>query len=806
MRRMRGGDVEMSLIQGARASGPNQQATTHRSNLLPWRRTERYGGSSVLPKVAGRTTVSAARFALFFTVAAWLAYVIEQSIRLAESDLTFRTVTETIVYLLIVSMLTVSACAYLLARLGYLERTRTHQRVPRSTIDDLIDASRPTMTVLVPSYREDDRVIRQTLLSAALQEYPNLRVVLLVDDPPSSDPDHRARLERARAVPAEVSGLLSEPRARFEAALERFQAQLPSTTIASTETLSELAGHYQSAADWLARAATTVPRLDHSDEFLVIEVFGRLEADLRTAESAIRSAAADPAASVSGRRVEQLYTRLTRIFEAEVLSFERKQFASLSHESNKAMNLNSYLGLMGGRYCIVDSPGGRVLLPAGDREPDLVIPDSDYVLTLDADSMLLPEYCLRLAYFMEQPENARFAVAQTPYSAFLGASSRLERVAGATTDIQHIVHQGLTHYDATFWVGANAVIRKSALDELEQTEQEAGFEIKRYIKDRTVIEDTESSIDLRSRGWRLFNYPERLSYSATPPDFGALAVQRQRWANGGLVILPKLIGLLRKRAPGVARPSAAELFLRTNYLASISWASLGLLLLLFYPFDGSLLTRFGAVTAVPYFWCMSGDLRREGYSRLDILRVYGFNLLLLPVNLVGTAQSIIQSIGGQKMAFARTPKVASRTVAPLMYLLLPLVLIWWSGHTLANDIEDRAYIHGAFAAANFLLTFYACFVLIGPHIVAADIFHNLKAFVYRPVRVEVPSAKVPHWASVLYVGSSVPEEVERGAPLAVALAAQDRFRPSEPARFAERPPDPGWAGAAEAAASGGGAL
>ena len=758
-----------------------------------------------MPKAAGRATVSAARFALFFTAAAWIAYVIEQSIRLSDSDLSFRTVIETVVYLLIVTALTASACAYLLARLGYMERTRTHQRVPRSTIDDLIDQNRPTMTILIPSYREDERVIRQTVLSAALQEYPNLRVVLLVDDPPSSDPDHRARLESARAVPLEVADMLREPRIQFEAALSHFQARRSTTAAAAPDVLVELAGHYHDAADWLARAVHTLPREDHSDEFLAIEIFRRLEADLRTAGTAIRGAASDPEASISGRRMEQLYRRLVRIFQAEVMSFERKQFASLSHEPNKAMNLNSYLGLMGGRYCVVTSPGGRVLLPAGAREPDLVIPDSDYVLTLDADSMLLPEYCLRLVYFMEQPENERVAVSQTPYSAFLGASSRLERVAGATTDIQHIVHQGLTHYGATFWVGANAVIRKEALDELEETEQEGGFQIKRYIKDRTVIEDTESSIDLRSRGWGLYNYPERLSYSATPPDFGALVVQRQRWANGGLVILPKLLSLLRKRSPGVARPSVAELFLRTNYLASISWASLGLLLLLFYPFDGSLLTRFGAVTAVPYFWCMSGDLRREGYSRADILRIYGFNLLLLPVNLMGTAQSIVQSIGGQKMAFARTPKVASRTIVPMTYLLVPLVLIGWSGHTLLNDIEDRAYIHGSFAGANFLLTLYACVFLIGPHIIAADIFHNLRAFVYRPVRTEAPPVKVPHWASVLYVGSSVPEEVEHSAPVAVALAAQDRFRPSEPQRFGDPPaPERSWASVAEAGTTAGG--
>ena len=96
-------------------------------------------------------------------------------------------------------------------------------------------------------------------------------------------------------------------------------------------------------------------------------------------------------------------------------------------------------------------------------------------------------------------------------------------------------------------VGANAVIRKKALDDIVEVEIQGGYEIKRYVQDRTVIEDTESSIDLGTHGWTLRNYPERLSYSATPPDFGSLIVQRRRWANGGLLILPKLWRTRRSR-------------------------------------------------------------------------------------------------------------------------------------------------------------------------------------------------------------------------------------------------------------------
>lgn len=758
--------------------GASAQVTPKRRRFRPFRRRkeQRSHASPIIAQPPGRAVVSGARFAVFFTIAAWLAYVIEQVVRVAENDVSARTLAETGVYLVIVTMLTASASAYLLTRLGYFERIRSHRRVARSTIDEFFDRAMPSMTVIVPSYREDERINRQTLLSAALQEYPNLRVVLLLDDPPNpSEPAAREALERARALPGEINEALREPRLRFEAALEDFEHEVTSERLADALTLELLAWYYDGAAEWFETESARLPRVDHSDAFLAEEVLDRLAHDFRTTAEAIRAAASEPRAAISRRRVHQLYSRLARTFQTEVTSFERKQFASLSHEANKAMNLNSYLGLMGGRYCMVTSPGGRVLVPAEDRRPDLVIPDPDYVLTLDADSILLPEYCLRLVYLMEQDENRDVAVMQTPYSAYRGAPSRIERIAGATTDIQHIVHQGLTKHDATFWVGANAVIRKKALDELCEEEDEAGFRIRRYIKDRTVIEDTESSIDLRARGWRLYNYPERLSYSATPPDFGSLVIQRQRWANGGLVILPKLLRLVVRRDKGVKRPSPGELFLRLNYLASISWASLSLMLLLFYPFDGSLLTRFAAITALPYFWAMANDLHRLGYSRFDIFRIYGFNLLLLPVNLMGTAQSIVQGIGGQKIAFARTPKIRNRTVAPLMFVLVPLLLIGWSGRTLVHDIDTRAYIHGAFAAANMLLTAYGCIAFVGVRNIFVDIFVNVRDFMYRTEKPKPSEAKVPHWASVLYVGSNVIEEIERNAPLAVSLAARDRF-------------------------------
>ena len=398
-------------------------------------------------------------------------------------------------------------------------------------------------------------------------------------------------------------------------------------------------------------------------------MLGQLASDLTLTGRVLRSAAADDPAKLTIDRMEQLYRRLVWTFQAKISSFTRKRYASLSAEPNKAMNLNSYIGLMGGSYVERQTPAGLHLVPAGDAEPDLEVPDCEYVLTLDADSVILPEYCLRLVHLLEREEHSRVAVAQSPYSAFPGPATRLELIAGATTDLQHIIHQGMTYHSATFWVGANAVLRKRALEDIETVEYQGEFKIYRYISDRTVIEDTESTIDLAAHGWTLHNYCERMAYQATPPDFGSLCIQRERWANGGLLIVPKLWRAVRLRRTRGERTTIGELLLRLNYMASIFWSSLFVLCLMVIPFNGHLVSPLTYAVAVPYFLAMAVDLHYCGYRRLDALSLYGFNLLLLPVNLTGSVSSIVQALTGAKGKFKRTPKVRDRTVPAFLYVV-----------------------------------------------------------------------------------------------------------------------------------------
>lgn len=701
------------------------------------------------------------RLAVVMTVVFWLMYVTSVIIRqLIDGPQNYQFMAEAFGYLVVVTFLTFSALMYLVARQGALQRFAKHVRTPRAILDSHFAKHQSSITVLVPSYSEETQVIRKTMLSAALQEYPHIRVMLLLDDNPNpTNREDVSRLHATRALGDEIMNLLAAPYARFSDSLAHFEQTYSDKKSLKGTAVTTVASEYLWAANWLNELADKEVVEDHVDVFFAEQVLGELAKDLQLVGEALM-ASHEEGVHLSTERLLQLHRRLTWIFGAELSYFERKRYASLSNEPNKAMNLNSYIGLMGGNYREEHTANGTVLVPVSDaKKADIVIPDSDFLLTLDADSVLLREYCLRLVYFLQQPDNQDVAVTQTPYSSFRGASTRLERLSGATTDIQHILHQGMSYYGATFWVGANAVIRKCALEDIVEKEWVGGFEIKRYVQDRTVIEDTESSVDLALKGWRLVNYPERLSYSATPPDFGSLVIQRRRWANGGLLILPKLWTLVRERKNQGRPLSTTEFMIRLNYMASIAWSNLGLIFLLAYPYDGRLLSPFVLLAALPYFLSMGYDLRYCRYSYSDIIRIYGFNLILLPVNIAGTLKSLEQALTTKKTPFARTPKVKNRTAVGLPFLLSPLFIVGFSLFTLWRNIHGENWGNALFAGFNAFAASWAIISYIGIKNLLVDVWLGFTDMLYVDVthgnrKEKQDNNNEFNWQGVLYHGEA----------------------------------------------------
>jgi cellulose synthase (UDP-forming) len=307
--------------------------------------------------------------------------------------------------------------AYQLARLGWHARSRAGSSALTSDGDRLPGGQGGDLVVLVPAYKEEARVVRRTMLSAALQQHPGRRIMLLIDDPPApaGSPDHEL-LAAARRLPGEIETLLGAAHETVLSFVTRARSQLDAVRPAR-EVARTLAEGHRWVAGWLEGLADGWDVCDHEDELFVDRIvrgLSRINRAWATQLEEGRPTQADP------RALQLACGRLAGQLDVSVGSFERKRYANTNHEPNKAMNLNVYLSLLGRTVVEEEGPDGLRLRCAEPGETGMLVPDATFVLTLDADSMLLPDYSLRLLHHLEAPGNERIAVAQTPYSAVPG--------------------------------------------------------------------------------------------------------------------------------------------------------------------------------------------------------------------------------------------------------------------------------------------------------------------------------------------------------------------------------------------------
>jgi cellulose synthase/poly-beta-1,6-N-acetylglucosamine synthase-like glycosyltransferase len=613
---------------------------------------------------------------------------------------------------------------YLFARYGFCRRLNIEAQPDRAELAFAL-RSPSKLTILVPSYMEETDIVRLTVMSAALVEHPDRRVVVLVDDPPlPRNPVDLTRLMATRALPAELKDLFSEPAGRFGAELRRFRKRRKRAVFDAQAECRRLALLFTEAAAWLESLApkfvemkgVSVP--DHTIDLFVEKILREPAANHRQLSGQL-----EKASECSIEDVLDHYKRLAAMFRVAFSTFERKRFVNLPHAPNKAMNLNAYISLIGKDFKEVSRRDGLHLEACRKSEATLHVQSVDYIMTLDADSLVLSNYAARQILIMERTGNERIALSQTPYLAIPGSPILLERVAGATTDLHYLIHQGLNHYNAAFWVGPNALIRHAALIDIETEFEERGHRMKMYIQDRTVIEDTATTVDLIKKGWRLHSDMARLVYSATPSDFGALIIQRRRWANGGLLVLPALLRHIWRN--GLSRANAHESFLRAYTLVAACVGSVSMLALIFYS-SGDV-SPWLLLAAIPYYILQARDLLRVGYRLTDLPRVYALNLALTPVLIAGTIQSLRQAITGMKSPFKRTPKIAGRTSMPVAYILMTYGLFFYCIRASIDNFELGRIYYAIFAGALASALGYAAIRYLGLQASCEDIWEDVRS-------------------------------------------------------------------------------
>ena len=636
----------------------------------------------------------------------------------------WRLAVEDVVLVVILGLFLYGQLIFQLCRLGYYKRMMAHRAAERREIEAIYDSARPAaLTIVVPSYREHPRLVHQTLMSAALAEYPGRRVVLLIDDPLNPADSQAANdLAAMRHLPQKIEATMHLQKVKYDAELAAFERRVLDGAVDHAAEFVRLGGLYREAANWLEAQAAGYEVQDYTDALFVERILREPARAHRERGQQLAARGREPATAAPRSEPMREYKRLASLFSARLSSFERKRFVNLSHVANKSMNLNGYFALIGRHFRVAMRADGAHLEECEAASAQLDVPDADYVLSLDADSLIMSDYALRLSAILREPGNRRIGIIQSPHRAIPGSPRLLQRVAGSQSTVSRLTSQGSTYFGASFWVGSNALFRREALEEICEVVQERGFAIKKYARDRTLVEDTESTIDFLAHGWEVYNYPDPLAYSATPPDFGSLIIQRLRWAGGGLLNVGKLLRYLRAAPERSTR--IPEAIVRFHYLASTA-INVGMLVLPVIAIGESNSSVGFLLSAAAYYILYARDLVACEYGWLDLPRVYALNLLLIPVSLEGLLNVLRQAWTGRKPAFRRTPKVFERTPAPARYILMPLVLLVLAMATAGADYLSGSWPFAIVGLVNAALLSYALAGLVGLREGLADIAAGL---------------------------------------------------------------------------------
>jgi len=256
------------------------------------------------------------RVAIAVTVLAWLAYLIPSFV--VPLVVTGTATSDSISYLIVMTFFAFALVMYLLARRSALRRHGRHRAPDR--LESHFATTQGSTTVLVPPYTEELTDVRASVWAAALQEYPKLRVVLLLDDPPRPLEAHiAARLDESRTITDRVTLVLAEPSRRFRDELLACEIRLAESSLIAPEAVRDLAESYRFAIERLAAEAAE-ERAAGGDA--VAKVLDDTAHELSRLTRSLHVAIADERRVPPAERMLELHQRLAWTFSVDLDTFE----------------------------------------------------------------------------------------------------------------------------------------------------------------------------------------------------------------------------------------------------------------------------------------------------------------------------------------------------------------------------------------------------------------------------------------------------------------------------------------------------
>lgn len=359
----------------------------------------------------------------------------------------------------------------------------------------------------------------------------------------------------------------------------------------------------------------------------------------------------------------------------------------------------------------------------------------DFVLILDADQVVLPQFLEEsLGYFVD-PE---VALVQTPQ--YFGNVPESDPFCSRAEIFYGPIQQGKDGWNAAFFCGSNAILRRDALlhigmvnfaEEVGKRGLDAALDGGEAVPIRpfatiSVTEDMATCQRLHALGWKTIFHPKILAVGLAPDEWRAALPQKLRWAQGTLQVLLRENPLtyrpprgaitaqdyLNSMYPSLAlKPRTIGLTLgqRLNYLMTM-WSYLAgpfaviyLAAPIIYLFTG---TPPVIAYTVPYFARLIPFLivNRVVFvivaQGIKTFRGEQHNIALFPVWIRALTTAVNNVLFGAKLGFMVTPKESTyhkRNIADLWtvwqqcaVMIATLIAVAW-GISMVLGGDDRRF-------------------------------------------------------------------------------------------------------------------
>ena len=300
--------------------------------------------------------------------------------------------------------------------------------------------------------------------------------------------------------------------------------------------------------------------------------------------------------------------------------------------------------------------GNRKGFKAGALSYGMGISDAEYFAIFDADFVPPEDFLLRTVPFLEA--DPKLAGVQTRWG-FLNEDSSLLTEAQAFMLNLHFVVEQFVRSRLGLWMtfnGTAGVLKRSAVEWVGGWQTE------------TLTEDSDLSIRLYDRGYRILYLPDVVVPSELPDSVLAFKAQQKRWAKGGAQVLRK--HWRRILSPKWPLSWKVEVLMQT--FGNVGYP-LGVLLMFLLPpvlyvkFSGEFPRLFlamgvWAVLTIAVVWLAFGVAHYFARGTWKALLTVPFGMAVVGGLALNNTNAVLEGLFGDRGIFERTPKAGERGI------------------------------------------------------------------------------------------------------------------------------------------------